>query len=196
MQSAAAAAQSIVTAPEIELAKLHLQQTSDLVIGALLGVSDAQWRFKPANGAWSIAENGEHIIVVQERVLIMLREQLLMGPPPPPRDNQSIDSLIIDRFPNRLAKFQAPEFVHPKGDWTLAQTIDRMAANTRHYGQCLRSMPYLRAHSLESPPLKALTKGEHVMMDGYQWILAVCGHSERHVKQIIEVKADPAFPLG
>lgn len=196
MQSAAVAVQPILTAPEIELANLHLQQTRDLVSGALLGLSESQWRFKPASGAWSIAEIAEHIVVVQERVLVMLREQLLMGPPPPLRDNHSIDSLVIDRFPNRLAKFQAPEFIQPKGDWTLAQTIERMVVNTRHYSQCLRSMPYLRAHSLESPPLKALTKGEHAMMDGYQWILAVCGHSERHAKQIIEVKADPAFPPG
>ena len=31
-------------------------------------------------------------------------------------------------------------------------------------------------------------------MDGYQWILLISGHSNRHVLQINEVKADPNFP--
>ena len=31
-------------------------------------------------------------------------------------------------------------------------------------------------------------------MDGYEFILLIAAHSERHVKQIDEVKADPNFP--
>ena len=31
-------------------------------------------------------------------------------------------------------------------------------------------------------------------LDGYQWILLISAHSERHTKQIEEVKADPNFP--
>ena len=39
--------------------------------------------------------------------------------------------------------------------------------------------------------------GPHPMlgtMDAYQWILLISAHSERHTKQIEEVKADPNFP--
>jgi hypothetical protein len=31
-------------------------------------------------------------------------------------------------------------------------------------------------------------------LDAYEWILFVAGHSERHTKQINEVKADANFP--
>ena len=31
-------------------------------------------------------------------------------------------------------------------------------------------------------------------MDGYQWIIATAGHSDRHTQQILEVKADGGFP--
>jgi len=31
-------------------------------------------------------------------------------------------------------------------------------------------------------------------LDGYEFILFIAGHSERHTKQIAEVKADPNFP--
>ena len=32
------------------------------------------------------------------------------------------------------------------------------------------------------------------LMDGYQWILLMTGHTERHIAQIQEVKADPKYP--
>jgi hypothetical protein len=31
-------------------------------------------------------------------------------------------------------------------------------------------------------------------LDAYQWLLAIAGHTERHVLQINEVKADPRYP--
>ena len=33
-----------------------------------------------------------------------------------------------------------------------------------------------------------------VKLDGYEWILLIAGHSERHTKQMLEVKANPNFP--
>ncbi len=203
MQSSASAAAAIETRPgltslEIEQANRYLQQTRDGVIGAIKGLSEAQWRFKPAPDRWSIAETAEHVAFVQERVLGILRDQLLMGP----KGNGDrklklhIDAIVINQFPNRLAKFPAPEFLHPKGDCSLPEVHDRVAANTLSFSECLESMPYLRDHVLESPPLKAVSKGEHVFMDGYQWLLAAAAHAERHTKQILEVKADSRFPAA
>jgi hypothetical protein len=31
-------------------------------------------------------------------------------------------------------------------------------------------------------------------MDGYEFVLFIAAHSERHTKQILEVKADPNYP--
>ncbi len=194
---AALAAERPLTPAELELATLHLQQTRDAVIGALRGVSEAQWKFKPAPGVWSIAEIAEHIAFVQELVLGMLQDQLPdAAPAPAGRDLELVDALIINHFPNRLAKFPAPEPLHPKGDCALPVTLDRVKTNTRTLAECLESMPDLRDHVLESPPLKRLSKGEHTVMDGYQWILAASAHTERHTKQILEVRADPGFPVN
>ena len=46
---------------------------------------------------------------------------------------------------------------------------------------------------MEAPPLRIVTNGEFDTMDGYQWALTAAGHDERHVRQILEVKADPNF---
>jgi hypothetical protein len=191
--AAAIAAQQTLTSPEIEQANLHLQQTQDGVIGAIKRLSEAQWKFKPAPDRWSIAETVEHMIFVQERVLGTLRDQLLSAPAGPA--DRRVDAININQFPNRLTKFQAPEFLLPKGGLKLSEGLDRVAANTRRLAECLET-PDLRQHVLESPPLKAVSKNEHQVMDGYQWILAVSAHNERHTKQILEVRADPNFPAN
>jgi hypothetical protein len=33
-----------------------------------------------------------------------------------------------------------------------------------------------------------------VKLDGYQCLLLIAGHSERHLQQMREVKADPNYP--
>jgi hypothetical protein len=51
----------------------------------------------------------------------------------------------------------------------------------------LKDTKELRQHALESAPLGKT-------LDGYEWVLFIAAHSERHTKQIEEVKADPNFP--
>ena len=58
----------------------------------------------------------------------------------------------------------------------------------------LQSTPDMRSHALESRPLRAVSDGQYTLMDGYQWVLAAAAHMERHTKQILEVKAELAFP--
>lgn len=189
--------QSRLSPAEIEQGNVYLQQTQHAATGAIKGLSEAQWTFKPAPEVWSISEIAEHVIFVQERVLGMLRDHLPSAPAGPnERDCRKVDAIIINQFPNRLGKFPAPEFARPKGGMKLCDALDRVAANTRRLAECLESTPDLRGHLLESPPLTAVSKGEHGVMDGYQWILAAAAHTERHAKQILEVRADAKFPAN
>lgn len=63
----------------------------------------------------------------------------------------------------------------------------------KHFGESrartiafLNDTQDLRDHAIDSPLGKKL--------DGYQWLLFIAAHSDRHTKQMLEVKADPAFP--
>ena len=78
---AALAVDQKLTSSELEQARLYLEQTRDYIAGATRGLSDAQWKFKPAPDRWSIAENVEHMVSVQELVLGPIREQLAAEPP-------------------------------------------------------------------------------------------------------------------
>ena len=50
----------------------------------------------------------------------------------------------------------------------------------------LKTTAGLRDHAVDSPL--------GMKLDGYEFMLFIAGHSERHTKQINEVKADPNFP--
>lgn len=189
------AADPKVTSSELERGRLYLQQTRNYVIGATTGLSEAQWRFKPAPDRWSIAEIVEHMVLVQELVLGPIREQLAKAPSASvDRDYKQVDALVVNQFPDRLTKFQAPEFVQPTSRWEPSVALERLVKNYGRLTEYLESTPDLRQHMLDAPPLKAISKGAFESMDGYEWVLAAAAHNERHTKQILEVKADPKFP--
>lgn len=183
-----------LSAQEADQAGRLLEQTREGVLGATKGLSEAQWKFKPAADRWSIAEILDHVLIIQERVLGPVLEQVAAAPPPPAGvERAMIDALVINHFPNRLMKFSAPQFLHPADQIAPAELLDRLARNCAQLSERLDASG-LRQHAIEGAPLKAVTNGAFTLMDGYQWILAAASHTERHTKQMLEVKAHPGYP--
>jgi hypothetical protein len=183
-----------VTSSDLDHARLYLNQTQTPVIGATKGLSKAQWEFKPAPDRWSIAEIVEHIVLAQELILGPIRERLAASPPAPERETKLVDAAVINQIPDRTSIFKAPEPLEPTGRWTPAASMERMQKNYARLIEYLETAPDLRQHLIEAAPLKAVSKGAYDSMDGYQWILTAAAHTERHTKQILEVRADADFP--
>jgi uncharacterized damage-inducible protein DinB len=188
---------STLQCTDIEQARDYFAATEKLVANATSGLSEAQWRFKPAADRWSIAEILEHMVIVQERILGPVTEQLAQAPAPEAdRDHEAVDRLVFEKIPDRSIKAKAPEFIAPTGRLSPEDALHRLRRNYERLEAYVESTPDLRAHLLESPPLRIVTNGEHTMMDGYQWALTVAAHDERHVRQMLEVKGDPNYPQG
>jgi hypothetical protein len=193
--TAFATADQTLTPAHLDRARMFLQQTQSGIEGAMKGLSEAQWNFKPAPDRWSIAETVEHIVFVQERVLGQILPALAEAPAPEPDyDREVVDSIVIHQFPTRLSKFSAPEVACPQGGLEQAAALRHLGANYARFAIYLQSTPDMRRHAVEARPLQALTNGKYMLMDGYQWVLAAAAHMERHTKQILEVKAELAFP--
>ena len=191
---AGASAQELQPA-EVARARAYLEQTRDGVIAAAQGLSQAQWTFKPAPGRWSAAEIVEHIVRTEELILGPIRQQLAAAPAPPAeRDSRAIDAVVMAKLPDRSRKFQAPEPLQPAGTWTESEALDRLRKDTAGLIAFLESTPDLRRHILDAPPLEAVSGGQYKSMDGYEWLLGAAAHTERHTRQLLEVKADPNFP--
>ena len=193
LETAALAVDQTLTQSELDRARLYLDQTKSGIVGALRNLSELQWKFKPSIDRWSTAEIVEHIIIVQERVLGPLRDKLNEAPIEPAHpDYKQVDDIIIYQIPNRLTKFPSP--AQPVGDLARSQALEGLLTNYARLNEYLETTPGLRNRSVESLPLKAVSNGAYDSMDGYQWILAVAAHTERHTKQILEVMADRKFP--
>ena len=91
----APASEQKLTAQELDQARKFLEQTRNAVLGATRGLSEPQWRFKPAPDRWSVAENLDHIVIVQERVLGPILDQLADAPAPPAdRECETVDAIV------------------------------------------------------------------------------------------------------
>jgi hypothetical protein len=186
---AGGAAGQDITNMEREQAVRYLADTRAGVIEAVKGLSEAQFNFKPGPDRWSIAECLEHIAIVENAVLSGVRVRLEKGPAPAAdRDVKQIDAMILTTVPDRSTKVKAPAQLVPTGNSAPAANLEHFLASRQQTVNWLKSDSNLRGHSVDHPVLGPL--------DGYEWILAAAGHSERHTKQILEVKADPNFPTN
>lgn len=166
----------------------YLESTRQGVLDATAGLSEAQWNFKPAPDRWSVAEVTEHIAAAEDLLRGMIVEKVLTAPPRAEADDvKGIDQMVLAKIPDRTNKVQAPEPLRPTNRFgSPAGSLKHFQETRQQTIDFLNTHDDLRAHAADSPLGKKL--------DAYEWILFIGGHSERHTKQINEVKADPNFP--
>jgi len=166
----------------------YLEQTRDGVVAATKGLSDTQMKYKPAADRWSVAETLEHITLGEDLMFQNVTDKIMKAPAgPTDRDTAKIDAMILNMVPDRTQKRQAPGPLVPTGRWTPSETLDHFLKSRTRTIEFLKSTPDLRAHASAENPLQQ-------PLDAYDWMLFIGGHSERHTKQMLEVKADPNFP--
>ena len=182
---------------DIERAREYFDRTFISIMEATKGLSESQWRFKPAPDRWSITEILEHMVLAEERILGPIRDQLAQAPPPEAgRDDRAIEAVVWERMPDASLKVKAPAVIQPTGDWTLDAALTRLIRNYQRLVELIKTTPDLREHVLPSAPLKFLSQGKYETMDGYQFALTAVAHDELHVRQSLEVKADPDYPAA
>jgi hypothetical protein len=166
----------------------YFEQTRQGIIDATKGLSDAQWKFKSAPDRWSVAETLEHIALAEDYLYENVVQKALSGTPSAPdRDYKKTDAAILAMVPDRSHKAQAPGPLVPTGRWSPADTLDHFLKSRQRNIDALKSLPAadLRSH---------VSQGPLGPVDAYEGLLFIAAHSDRHTKQILEVKADPNFP--
>ena len=179
-----------MTAEEREAALKLFQNTQDNFLKSIAGLSEQQWKFKPAPDRWSVAEVAEHITASETTIMGLIQHPLMQSPAAPEKRElvKGKDQLILEKVPDRSHKAQAPEMLRPTGRWATEADLTKAFEDARK-----ANMDYvrttnddLRDHFFAHPVFGPL--------DGYQWLLLLATHSGRHTAQIMEVKADPNFP--
>jgi hypothetical protein len=157
------------------------------VLEATKGLSEAQWNFKAGPDRWSVAQVMEHIAAAEDFIRDLLKEKVMTSPAGEAgRDVKKTDEAVVAMVPDRTNKVQAPEPLVPTNRFGSPESSIKHFTESRATTEdFLKSATGLRDHVMDSPLGK---------LDGYEFVLFIAAHSERHTKQINEVKADPNFP--
>ena len=140
-----------------------------------------------APGRWSVAETMEHIAAAEDFIRGMIVENAMKGPAVPGRDLKKNDDAVVAMIPDRSHKAQAPEPLKPTNRYgSPEESLKHFLESRAKTEVFLDSTPDLRQHVSDSPL--------GMKLDAYEWVLFLTAHSERHLKQIQEVKADANFP--
>lgn len=176
------------TTAEKESAIKYLETTRKNIEEATKGLSAEQWNFKPGPDRWSVAEVMEHIAAAEDFLRDgLIQQQVMRAAAPPDRDVKKIDEGIMSHVPDRTQKAKAPDALVPTNRFESPEgSLKHFEESRNKTEEFLKGTPALRAHAIDGPFGQKL--------DAYDWVLFLAAHSERHTKQILEVKADPNFP--
>jgi hypothetical protein len=167
----------------------HLNRTSEAFLKSIASVSDAQWNWKPAPDRWSVAEVAEHITKAED-LLRGFVDGMMKAPATPEllAKTKGKDEMILKVVPDRTTKFKAPEPLQPKGSFASKAAVVEAFKAARAKTLALASgTSDLRSFAGSLPTGEA---------DAYQGILFLSAHTERHTKQIEEVKATGGYPTN
>jgi hypothetical protein len=174
---------------ERERALSELHAGRKLLLDAVAGLSEAQWNFKAAPDRWSVAEVAEHITLAED-FLFNASQQILTTPATPEKkaEVQGKDEIVLTKTLDRSRKGTAPEPLVPSHKWASHQEMMEQYKKSRDrtIAYVASTQDELRSHFYKHPA--------YDLLDAYQWLLFMAAHSERHILQLKEVKADPNFP--
>jgi hypothetical protein len=174
-----------LTPEERSAAVAELETSRRRLLAALDGLTGDQWSRRPGPQRWSIAECAEHVAAAE----LPLERFFASGARVEPseeerREIRGKDDFVRSFLRDRSQRGQAPERIRPKGrfvtrDETIRVFEERRAAN----------LAYVRE---TSEPLRD-RYGPHPfagVIDGYQWVLFLAAHTDRHAEQIEETRRE------
>lgn len=165
---------------------VHFEMTGQMLAEEVRGLSRAQLEFKPGPDRWSIRECVSHLAVAEPDYWRDLMKAVKAAPDMNGKKSAATDADILWYGIDRV--------VHTKtgGGHEKVDTY-------KDLGEALARFQSLRAKMVDyvkttNDDLRAHSFGDRERIDCWQWMLEISTHSERHLQQIREIKADPNFP--
>jgi hypothetical protein len=176
-----AGAASMTTAERDQLVS-HLEMTHSWLASEVAGLSDAQLRFRPAPGKWSILDVVEHLTLAEPGYWDDLKGSM-KGPPGKAKHRDAGDLYVLWYGIDRTNRQTTSHDEEPKS------TIKDLDAGMKIIHKLHAEMvDYARTTNED---LRGHMYGYH---DVYQWFIMISTHKQRHILQIREVKASAGFP--
>lgn len=173
----------VLTSAERSAAVAELEDSRRRLLAALEGLTEEEWRRRLSPESWSIAECAEHITAAEVPLAKFFASAALGQPSEEERrEIRGKDEFVRRRLRDRSQQDEAPQRLHPKGRFaTREETIrtfeERRAANLAYVRETAEP---LRDRYAPHPFAGVI--------DGYQWVLFLAAHTDRHTAQIREIR--------
>src|SRR5580693_7459835 len=106
---------------------VRFSETRHLVHRAAHGLTPQQLQYRPDASRWSVAENLEHITIVEQNILAGLTRTLQM-PPEPEKKPAITDEPLLTNFGRVVQPLKAPERVLPTSRWPVDNLLNEFDA--------------------------------------------------------------------
>jgi uncharacterized damage-inducible protein DinB len=168
----------------------YLDESRKEFLASIEGVTAEQWKWKPAPERWSVGETAEHIVLAEALLFANVKTAIASPPNPAWEEKTKGKTELIERvMAPRLGKASAPEPIVPSGKMSQAEVRERFLKQRVEIENFAKeTQADLRQHTVEHPFAVFNT------LNAYQWLIYAPLHTERHDKQIAEVKATPGYP--
>jgi hypothetical protein len=166
----------------------YFKETEKDLVKEVKGLSEQQLTWKPADSVWSVADCIEHITLSEKNIFDWAMSTLKEPANPAKRaelkhDDEGIKKMMTDRsFKAKAQEGFIPTGQFGNSDKTLAIFKERRKAAINYIKN---TKDDLRNHFATTPM---------GLVDSYQVLIFLAGHSRRHTLQIMELKAMPGFP--
>ena len=166
-----------------------MKDTKGDVLQAVKGLKTAQLNFKPSAESWSVKECMYHIAISEKSLWGMVEGAMKASANPEKRSEINMtDEQVVSRLESREQKVKTVAPLEPQN--TPYKTMD----------EALNDFKNTRAENIKYMKTTTEDLRNHVVkmpfgyLDCYQVCLMMAAHSERHRKQMEEVKSNPNYP--
>ncbi len=180
--------ESGLTEEERELAASEMSNSYAHLLIALHNLSENQLNYKMTPDSWSIAECVEHIAISEDTFSGMLQGLLETEADPANRDKVSVkDKDLIAMMVDRTTKVQTQKPFEPTGKYGSHEaTLD--AFKTAR----MKNIDFMKTSDADFR--NRVQQFPFGTVDAFQVVLFMSAHSERHIRQIEEIKYSVDFP--
>jgi len=161
-----------------------IDETRNRLLARVESLSATECEMRPSPEVWSAAEIVEHLSISEEGMMkligMLLAKAEAGGGVGAKETGRRFEPVSIDSFTERSLKekYEAPEFIRPRGGVALAGSIARM--------QQMRATLHGMRPRLEAADLTNARYPHPIFgpLNAYQWLLFIGAHEERHLRQI------------
>ena len=181
--------EDVLSKKERKFAADNMKDTKMALLDAVKGLNSVQLSYKISADKWSVQECVYHIAVSEKNLWAML-EASMKAPATPEKkkDLKLTDEQVTKVVEDRTNKVKTFAPLEPQNTpfKSLDEAVnDFKATRMAHIKYIKATSEDLRNHFVQMP---------FGLLDCYQLCLMISAHTNRHLQQLNEVKADASFP--